>query len=105
TRELPALWTEEPVQDGERVFTVRRAGDIQMVLLGYRMPSVLHPDAAALSCLADILDHVPNGRLYRRLVETNKAVAVSARADRTLDPGLMTIGVSVKREESLEAVQ
>ena len=105
TRKLPSLWTDEPVQDGERTFSVRRAGNTQIVMLGYKMPSVLHPDAAALSYLNSILDHAPNGRLYKRLVETNKAVSVSAGTDHTVDPGLIMISATVKEGESLDEVQ
>jgi len=105
TRALPALWTVEPTQDGERVFAVRRAGNIQIVMLGYKIPSVLHPDAIALSYATGILDHAANGRLYKLLVESNKAVSVSARTDGNADPGLMVIAATVKEGESLEDVQ
>lgn len=105
TRSLPALWTVEPTQDGERTFSVRRSGNIQFVMLAYKIPSVLHPDTIALSFAADILDHVPNGRLYEALVKTNKAVSVSAETDDTVDPGLLTIAATVKEGESIENVQ
>ena len=105
TRVLPTLWTVEPTQDGERTFSVRRAGNIQMVMLGYKIPSVLHADAMALSYAATILSHAPNGRLYKLLVETNKAVSVSADTTDTVDPGLMTITATVREGESLEDVQ
>jgi len=105
TRSLPTLWTVEPTQDGERTFSVRRSGNIQFVMLAYKIPSVLHPDTIALSFAADILDHVPNGRLYEALVKTNKAVSVSAETDDTVDPGLLTIAATVKEGESIEDVQ
>jgi zinc protease len=105
TRSLPTLWTVEPTQDGERTFSVRRTGNIQLVMLAYKIPSVLHPDTIALSFAADILDHVPNGRLYEALVKTNKAVSVSAETDDTVDPGLLTIVATVKEGESIEDVQ
>jgi len=38
-RTLPALWTVEPIQDGERTVTVRRKGDTQIVLVGYHIPA------------------------------------------------------------------
>ncbi len=105
TRALPTLWTVEPTQDGERMFAVRRAGNIQMVMLGYKIPSVLHPDAIVLSYADTILDHAPNGRLYKLLVETNKAVSVSVDTAGSVDPGLMTITATVREGESLEDVQ
>ncbi|MGZ9076042.1 MAG: M16 family metallopeptidase, partial [Burkholderiaceae bacterium] len=33
-RSLPAFWTVEPTHDGERTFTVRRAGEVQFVMIG-----------------------------------------------------------------------
>jgi zinc protease len=104
-RTLPHLWTVEPTQDGERTFTVRRAGNIQLLMLSYKIPSVLHTDAPALAYAAAILAQAPNGRLYKLLVDTNKAVSVSADADDTFDPGLFSVSVTVKEGESLEAVQ
>jgi zinc protease len=38
-RTLPEFWTVEPTQDGERSFVVRRQGDVQIVALGYKVPS------------------------------------------------------------------
>jgi zinc protease len=43
-RELPAQWTAEPTHDGERTVVVRRKGEVQIVVVGYRLPSSLHPD-------------------------------------------------------------
>ena len=42
TRTLPVLYTAEPVQDGERLVTLRRTGDVQAVV-GYHIPAVLMP--------------------------------------------------------------
>jgi len=105
TRKLPSLWTVEPTQDGERNFTVRRSGNIQIALLGYKGPSGLHPDAMALAFAMSILGNSPNGRLHKVLVETNKATAVGARDDSLVDPGLANVVAVVKEDESLDAVQ
>lgn len=105
TRVLPTLWTVEPTQDGERTFSVRRSGNIQIVMLGYKIPSVLQADAMALAYASTILAHAPNGRLYKLLVETNKAVSVSADTSESADPGLMTITATVREGESLEETQ
>jgi zinc protease len=104
-RVLPTLWTVEPTQDGERTFTVRRNGNIQIVMLGYKTPSMLHPDAAALSVAAAVLGNTPNGRLHKLLVETNKAVSVNAGSGGNFDPGLATITAIVKEGQSLDDVQ
>lgn len=105
-RTLPIQWTTEPTQDGERSFTVRRSGNIQIVMLGYKVPSMLHPDSAALSVAASILGNTPNGRLHKLLVETNKAVSVSAGGGASnFDPGLATINATIKEGQPIEEVQ
>ncbi|HEU0200566.1 MAG TPA: pitrilysin family protein, partial [Burkholderiaceae bacterium] len=101
TRTLPVLWTYEPTQDGERNFVVRRKGDLQIALLGYRIPAALHPDAEAISVAAEVLGNTPNGRLHKELVQTGLAAQVFAYALDTHDPGLVMFGAVVKRGESL----
>ena len=75
-RELPTSWTVEPIQDGERSFTVRRKGDIQFVMLGYKIASPLHADAAAIGFVNFVLADSPTGRLHKALVETGKAAQI-----------------------------
>ncbi|MEJ0045355.1 MAG: insulinase family protein [Rhodospirillales bacterium] len=58
-RTLPILYTEEPEQDGERSVTVHRVGDNQLVVLAYHIPSLAHPDIAAISVLSDVLADTP----------------------------------------------
>jgi len=52
---LPAFYTEEPVQDGERTVTLRRAGDTPMVATLYRVPAARHPDYPAIDVLVSLL--------------------------------------------------
>ena len=105
TRVLPKLWTVEPTQDGERSFTVRRAGNIQYVMLGYKVPSMLHPDSVALTYLMAVLGNSPNGRLHKLLVESGKATGVGAGGGTTVDPGLETVIAVVKEGDAIDEVQ
>ncbi len=105
TRSLPVFWTVEPAQDGERSLTVRRKGDYQMVGVGYKVPSALHADAAALSVLAGILGDQPNGRLHHQLVTTGKAVQAFAFTFAGYAPGLEVLGAVVKKGEPYEPVR
>lgn len=75
---LPAFYTVEPTQDGERSVTVRRSGDIRIVNLTYRIPGKAHPDTAALQVLVNLLSHEPSGRLHKALVETKLAAGAYA---------------------------
>lgn len=104
-RALPEFWTTEPTQDGERTFLVRRKGDVQIVLVGYKSPSVLHGDNAALAFANDILTDTPNGRLHKLLVETGKATSVFGTASEGFAPGLQIVGVEIKKGEAIEPVR
>lgn len=104
-RTLPVLWTVEPTQDGDRSYTVRRKGDIQIVAVAYHMPSGLHPDSDALAFAADILANTPNGRLHKLLVESGKAAQVFSHAVSGIDPGLEIIGAVVKKGQPIEPVR
>ncbi|MFM8479423.1 MAG: M16 family metallopeptidase, partial [Planctomycetaceae bacterium] len=68
SRELDRTWTEEPAQDGERLVTVRRVGDVPLAGLLYHIPSGAHPDYPALEVLAAVLSDEPSGRIYESLV-------------------------------------
>lgn len=104
-RALPKLWTVEPTQDGERSFVVRRVGDVELVALGYKVPSALHPDAQALSFATFALTDTPSGRLHKALVETGKAVAVGGFRLNGIDGSLQVILAVVKKGEPVEPVQ
>jgi zinc protease len=104
-RKLPATYTEEPPQDGERSVTLRRVGDVSAVGVAWHIPAAAHPDAAALEVLAGILRTQPSGRLYKALVETKKASSASAFAGREHDPGLMLAEAEVTKGVSPEEVR
>lgn len=74
-RMLPRLYTIDPVQDGERMVTVRRVGGAAQSYVGYHMPPGAHPDQAAVELLNLILADAPSGRLHKRLVEEKKLAA------------------------------
>ncbi|MEO6080546.1 MAG: pitrilysin family protein [Steroidobacteraceae bacterium] len=104
-RALPKLWTVEPTQDGERSVVVRRVGDLQVVILGYRVPSVLHADAQALDYAGQVLGNAPSGRLHKALVETGKAANVSAGLQEGLDGSLFVAMAIVKKGDPVEPVR
>jgi zinc protease len=101
-RALPPLWTREPTQDGERSFTIRRRGDVQIVLLTYRVPSSLHPDSDALGVAAEVLGDTPNGRLHKELVEKGLAAQVFSYRIDSKDPGVQMFGAVVKKGDAVE---
>jgi len=104
-RTLPEFWTVEPTQDGERSFEVRRQGDVQIVALGYKIPSGLHDDSDVLNFAGTILGDAPSGRLHKLLVESGKASQVFAFPQTGFAPGLQYFGAVVKKGEPLEPVR
>jgi zinc protease len=104
-RTLPAFWTVEPTQDGERSFAVRRQGDVQIVMLGYKVPSSLHDDSDVMAFASAILGDVPTGRLHKGLVETGKASQVFTYGETGYAPGMQYVGAIVKKGEPLEPVR
>jgi zinc protease len=104
-RKLPNTYTEEPPQDGERLVTLRRVGDVAAIGLAYHIPAGPHEDSAALQVLASILSSQPSGRLYRALVETKKASSAFAYASAEHDPGLMGVDAQVPADSSIDEVR
>jgi len=104
-RTLPVLWTVEPTQDGERSYSVRRKGDTQLVMVGYRIPSMRSDSAAAIEAAAEILGDTPNGRLHKELVQTGLAAQVFAWPLLLRDPGVALFGAVIKKDDPIEPVR
>lgn len=104
-RSLPQFWTVEPTQDGERSFTVRRQGDVQIVALGYKVPSALHDDSDALGFASEILGATPTGRLHKLLVESGRASEVFSFGQTGYAPGLQIVGAVVRKGDPIEPVR
>src|SRR5688500_11610119 len=101
-RTLPAYYTDEPTQDGERRVILRRVGDNQLVSTLYRVPAGSHPDYPAIDVLVRLLGDVPAGRLHRAIVQQGLASA-SWGAERAMhDPGYVYFGAQLEREAKLE---
>ncbi|KFB67318.1 MAG: Protease 3 precursor [Candidatus Accumulibacter vicinus] len=105
TRVLPKPWTVEPTADGERQFTIRRKGEVQLVALAYRTPASLHPDSEAISMAAEVLGDTPNGRLYRALVQTGLATEVFAYGIDAREPGFVVFGALVNKRAAIDRVR
>jgi zinc protease len=104
-RTLPLLYTEEPVQDGERTVTIRRVGDQQLLGIGYHTLPGAHPDSVAVAALAEIMTIAPAGRLYQSLVETRKASGVSNFAASLHDPAFVAFFAQVPLADSIESAR
>src|SRR5262245_9098788 len=101
-RTLDTTYTEEPEQDGERLVTLRRIGNVGAVGVAYHIPAGAHEDWVPLQVLAKLLNSEPSGRLYKALVTTKKASRIYASARAQHDPGLMLIQAEVREPQELE---
>lgn len=101
-REIPATYTLDPTQDGERTVTLRRTGDVQVVTAAYHIPAGTHPDFAPLQVLARVLGSPPSSRLHKALIDTKKASQVRAYTLQFKDPYLLFVGAEVLKEKSLD---
>src|SRR5919202_495728 len=105
TRTIQKIYTQEPTQDGERMVTLRRVGDTQVVEAVYHVPSGAHPDFAAVDILAQVLGDTPSGRLHKALVESKKASSVFGFDFQWHDPTLAVFGAEVRQGDSLDAAR
>lgn len=105
TRKIDPIYTIEPTQDGEREVSIRRVGDIQMLMVGYKVPPGAHIDNAALSVLSQALTNTPSGILYKKLVETKKASSVSAIHFELHDPGYLMLMADVDKTGNIQEVK
>jgi zinc protease len=100
-RVIEPTYTADPVQDGERTVTVRRVGDIQLLMAAYRTPPGSHPDYAPIEVLAQVLGSEPAGRLYKALVDTKKATSAGAWSFQWKEPGLLLTFAEVLKEKPI----
>ncbi|HXI20434.1 MAG TPA: pitrilysin family protein, partial [Gemmatimonadales bacterium] len=98
-------YTRDPVQDGERSVTLRRTGDVQVVMAAYHVPGGAHPDFAGVDVLTRILGDQPSGRLYKALVETKKAAQVGAFNFQLKEPGMLLAYDRVPKDDSIAPAQ
>lgn len=91
-RVLDKTYTEEPAQDGDRMVTVRRVGEVPVAQLAYHIPAGGHPDYPAIDVLTTIMASEPSGRLYDAMVKRRLAAGVFGSSFALHDPGIVLFG-------------
>jgi zinc protease len=104
-RKLPALYTAEPTQDGERTVTLHRTGDTPIVAALYRAPAGSHPDFPAIEVLVEALRAEPQGRLHEALVQKGLASGVWGFERALHDPGYIAFGASLPKGANIDAAR
>lgn len=102
---IPAVETTEPEQLGPRRVTIKRAGQVGVVMLGYKVAEGRHEDWAALTLLQQILGADKTGRLYRALEDKGKANATFTFAPQLHDPSLFIFGAYLTPEATHEEAE
>jgi zinc protease len=88
---IPAIYTEEPAQSGERRVVVKRPGELGTVIIAHKVPNGRAADQPALDMLDAILSSGKSARLYRALVDQGLALNAGAGTDLHRDLSLHTI--------------
>ena len=95
SRKLRSFYTLDPVQDGERSVTLRRAGGVPLLYAGYHVPPGPQPDYAALEVLSLVMGDTPSGRLHKRLTEKQLAASTFGFAQGLAEPGFAVFGAQL----------
>jgi len=102
---IPQIYTEEPEQSGQRRVQVKRAGQLGVVGLAYKIPAGRHPDQAALQVLGSILTKGKNSRLYRALTDQTLTTEVSSFVGFFHDPSLLNLWANLAPGVTHEQVE
>lgn len=87
SRQLPPEYTEEPIQNGSKLVTVRRQGGSPLVAAQYHTPAEADPSFTPLSLGVSILSDTPSGLLYKNLVEKDLSTSVFGYVAGLRQPG------------------
>jgi len=95
-RTLPPEYTVEPVQDGERLVTLRRHGGSPLAAALFHIPPAGSPDFTLMDLGVDMLSDTPSGRLYHDLVGKKLAAGVFGFARAMNQPGYALFGAQLE---------
>ncbi len=99
--------TPEPEQLGERRFEIRRAGQMDFLLIGWHVPETENTDNYALVVLGNILGSGRTSRLYQGLVDSGQCAEAFAwnSAFGYQDPFLFMAGAALNPGVELDEVE
>ncbi len=103
-RTLSGTYTDEPTQDGPRHVKLERVGSVGAAGAVYHVPAGPHSDTPAIEVLTELLTDQPSGRLYKKLVEANKAVSVFGMHFQLNQPGVVLFMSQVRDTQNAEDV-
>jgi len=105
TRTINPLYTEEPIQDGERMVTIRRPGDVQMIGVSYHVPAGADEMFPAVTLLNQIMSNQTTGRLHTNVVKKDLAASVFGFPVQAAEPGTVMFFAQVGKEKDISVSQ
>jgi len=101
-----AVTTREPEQSGERRVTVRKFGQLPILMFGYHVPQAASPDYYPLQVFETILFAGQSSRMYQRIVDKDQlGLFIESDLSFSFDPTLFTIVTQPKAGIRPEAVE
>lgn len=104
--EPPPVRLVEPPQLGEKRVVVKKATNLERLLMVFHAPAIAHPDSYALQVIATLLSRGKTSRLYQRLVEKEQAVTFAeASFEEAKNPTLFSIAAELRPGYRLAEVE
>ncbi len=102
---IPEMYTTEPVQEGPRRVTVKRAGEMPIIGIAHKIPEGTNKDIYALQILGRILGYGKTSRFYKKFIDTGLAADVSVWSHPLHDNGLFITYLFIAGEDPCEEVE
>jgi zinc protease len=102
---IPEMYTTEPVQEGPRRITVKRAGEMPIIGIAHKTPEGTNKDIYALQILGRILGYGKTSRFYKRFIDTGLAADVNVWSYPLHDNGLFITYLFIAGDDSCEDVE
>ena len=102
---IPEMYTTEPIQEGPRRITVKRAGEMPIIGIAHKIPEGTNKDIYALQILGQILGYGKTSRFYKRFIDTGLAADVNVWSYPLHDNGLFITYLFIAGDDSCEDVE
>ena len=102
---IPEMYTTEPIQEGPRRITVKRAGEMPIIGIAHKIPEGTNKDIYALQILGRILGYGKTSRFYKRFIDTGLAADVNVWSYPLHDNGLFITYLFIAGDDPCEEVE
>ena len=102
---IPEMYTTEPIQEGPRRVTVKRAGEMPIVGIAHKIPEGTNKDIYALQILGRILGYGKTSRFYKKFIDTGLAADVNVWSYPLHDNGLFITYLFIAGDTPCEDVE